>query len=299
VEFRFDADALFKPGEADDFFAARRPGLEFDPTCLTYSPVNAWWLAELSRLVYRQEAAEGTERSAGDVTRTDLLASVGLRERLFFHEEETCQGAVVESVDPEREPWSALVFRGTNSPQDWLANTGAVLGSWRDGGLVHIGFRDALERQWARIESALGEAPGPVFYAGHSLGGALATLAASRRPPLALYTFGSPRVGDGEFAASLKGVPVFRVVNNRDAVTSVPLPLPNLGFTHVGELRYFDHKGEPIDRPGDLAVVWDRLRWEAATDPGAKERSFLDLPKFLTDHSPANYVALLTRCLPQ
>ncbi len=298
MEFRFDADALFNPGEADDFFAAHRPGLELRPECHTFSIVNGWWLAELCRLVYRQEEAEGVGRAPGEGTRADVLAGVGLRERFFFHEEETCQGAVVEPVEPGDSPWAALVFRGTNSPQDWLANMEARLGPWPEGGLAHVGFRDAFERQWARIEAALEETRGPVFYAGHSLGGALATLAASRRPPQALYTFGSPRVGDGAFCATLEGVPAFRIVNNRDAVTSVPPPLQGLGYTHVGDLHYFDHQGAAVEGPGNLAVVWDRLRWEAGASVGASDRGFLDLPKFLTDHAPRNYVALLARCLP-
>lgn len=49
-------DLLF-PGNAKDFFG-RRPFPVFEPDAERYSPVNALWLAELSRLVYRHDSEE-------------------------------------------------------------------------------------------------------------------------------------------------------------------------------------------------------------------------------------------------
>lgn len=292
----FSSDALFNPGEASDFFAARRPGVDLCPSVRGFSYVNAWWLAELCRLIYRQDASEGVARGPKEPTRAEWLERVGLRERFFFHEGDLCQGAVIEPVD---RAWTALVFRGTHTPQNWLTNSNAILGEWPRGGQVHVGFRDALLSQWGRIELALQSAKGPIFYTGHSLGGALATLSASLHPPRATYTFGSPRVGTAAFGKTLRGSPLYRVVNNRDAVTSLPLPFPTLGFNHTGELRYFDREGCPQEEPGDLSVVMDRLRWESRSDPDGEVRSFTDLPKFMTDHSPTNYSALLARHLPR
>ncbi|MBL4845466.1 MAG: lipase family protein [Planctomycetes bacterium] len=297
MEFSLDPDALFKPGEAEDFFVAKREGVTLRGTGRGFSYVNAWWLAELCRLIYRQDASEGVARGPLEPTRAELLERVGLRERFFFHEGDLCQGALVEPIATP-DAWTALVFRGTHSPQNWLTNTNAVLGAWPKGGQVHVGFRDALLGQWARIEQALHAARGPMFFTGHSLGGAFATLAASLLAPHALYTFGAPRVGNAAFGKSLQRTAFYRVVNNRDAVTSLPLPFPTLGFTHVGELRYFDRDGCPREDPGDLSVVWDRIRWEAPTDPAGNSRGFTDLPKFMTDHAPINYVALLARYLP-
>jgi triacylglycerol lipase len=292
----FSSDALFNPGEADDFFAARKPGVDLRPTVRGFSYVNAWWLAELSRVIYRKDASEGVARGPDEPTRAELLERVGLRERFFFHEGDLCQGAVIEPADGN---WTALVFRGTHSPQNWLTNTNAILGSWPRGGQVHAGFRDALLSQWGRIEVALQSARGPLFFTGHSLGGALATLAASLHPPQSTYTFGAPRVGNSAFGKTLSQSPLYRVVNNRDGVTSLPLPFPTLGFSHAGELRYFDREGCPQESPSDLSVVVDRLTWEAPTAPNGNVRSFTDLPKFMTDHSPINYSMLLASHLPR
>jgi len=66
---------------------------------------------------------------------------------------------------------------------------------------------------------------------GHSLGAAIALLAADdiaervpHAPPVAVFSFGGPRVGNREFADRLdsKGVKVLRVVNSQDVVTKVP-----------------------------------------------------------------------------
>ena len=65
-----------------------------------------------------------------------------------------------------------------------------------------------------------------VFVTGHSLGGALATLAASHIKLLGynpeLYTFASPRVGDPKFAESFQNMNCYRIANSEDIVTNVP-----------------------------------------------------------------------------
>ena len=78
---------------------------------------------------------------------------------------------------------------------------------------------------WGQLERYLPCAEGlPVFITGHSLGGALATLAAanlSGRSLATCYTFGAPRVGDKRFSDCLR-TPVYRVVNPLDTVPLVP-----------------------------------------------------------------------------
>ena len=99
----------------------------------------------------------------------------------------------------------------------------------------------------------------PLYITGHSLGGALATVATqilewdSRFTDqiAACYTFGSPRFGNDEYDSSIKSM-FYRVVNTTDIVTIVPLLL--MGFVHVGDVRFLlRNKGEfkrsiPISR---------------------------------------------------
>ncbi|MBW4622712.1 MAG: lipase family protein [Cyanosarcina radialis HA8281-LM2] len=83
-----------------------------------------------------------------------------------------------------------------------------------------------------------------VYIAGHSLGGALATIAAldiarqldiagknKLKSPIGLYTFASPRVGDNKFADKFNEfmsdgkIESFRFANSEDLVTKIPLPV--------------------------------------------------------------------------
>jgi alpha-beta hydrolase superfamily lysophospholipase len=121
---------------------------------------------------------------------------------------------------------------------------------------------------WGEISNELKTFDGPIFYTGHSLGAALATLAAARRAPKALYTFGSPRVGNAAFIASLGNIPIYRVVDDRDLVATVPPEA--LGFRHAGVLRLLK---EP--RTGTL------FDWIGV---------LIAPPKPLADHAPINYV---------
>jgi hypothetical protein len=63
---------------------------------------------------------------------------------------------------------------------------------------------------------------GPLLVTGHSLGAALATLAAVDLLPDKLITFGSPRVGDANLAGWFNQIAVHRFVNCCDVVGRVP-----------------------------------------------------------------------------
>ena len=84
-----------------------------------------------------------------------------------------------------------------------------------------------------------------IWITGHSLGAALATLAADRyRNVKGLYTYGSPRVGDKDFKKNFR-MNTYRFVNNNDIVTKVP---PAGMYRHVGELRHIDGDGVIRDK---------------------------------------------------
>ncbi|NJM68999.1 MAG: hypothetical protein HC862_01575 [Scytonema sp. RU_4_4] len=95
---------------------------------------------------------------------------------------------------------------------------------------IHIGFALLMEEILSEIQSVIEQLkPRKICLTGHSLGGALATLAAYRLkrqnfPISDVYTFGAPRVGDSAFASRYEDckVPHFRIENKNDIVPHLP-----------------------------------------------------------------------------
>ncbi len=261
-------DLLF-PGRAKDFFA-RRTLPPFNPAAAGYDAGNAIWLAELCRLVYRHDVEE--DNPPPQPTRTSFLAQAGLRQRGFFNSPETDTQALL--VEFEGSPaFAALVFRGTEQKfSDWSRDlkVGNLLLSGKTVD-VHDGFDEGVRSVWRQVDGELAKLTCPVFYTGHSLGAGLAALAAARRAPKALYTFGSSRVGNQAFVDSLNGVPVYRVIDDIDFVQNIPPEV--LGYRHVGEERRLRETGEKF-----------------SFNPLVRVRRLLGPPKILADHAPINYV---------
>ena len=261
-------DDLSYPGLATDFFARRRV-VAFDPSTTAWSAGNAVWLMELSRLVYRHDAEEDT--SPPMPARSTYLANGGFRQLAFFQDAPTGTAAfLVESITAPK--FAVLAFRGTEVRiQDYITDLKVGKPPLHSSDVVvHEGFKDALDSVWDAIATELAKLTCPVFYTGHSLGAALATLAAARRAPTATYTFGSPYVGDQAFVDSLTGVPIFRCKDDIDIVTVVPPE--DWGFRHVGELH---HLAKPTRRFTLNPKQW--LAW------------LKEPPRFLADHTPINY----------
>jgi hypothetical protein len=257
---------LLYPGRAADFFV-RNPLPAFEPHASAYSAANAWWLAESSRLIYRTEAAE---RSA--------LLPVQLQQLESFNSAVLgAQAALLQGREPE--PYAVLVFRGTEQKlQDFLHDADVRLVPAATGGAqVHRGFERALNVVWPQIAAALQPLSCPLYFTGHSLGAALAILAATRHAPAAVYAFGAPRVGDARLADLLLQVPIYRIVHADDVVTV--LPPQALGFQHVGQELRIGH------------AVMNR----AMLDPRLLLSGFGRPPKPLADHAPRNYSQLLSR----
>jgi triacylglycerol lipase len=261
---------LLNPGGATDFFA-RREFPPFDPeTAYEYSHINALWLAELSRLIYRRDVEEML--SAPQPTRTSFLEKAGLIQRAFFASPETDTQAML--IEPMVAPsFAILVFRGTDSHRDYVTDLNFGILPWDQNKVgVHKGFRKALDSVWDEIEKELSRLACPIFYTGHSLGAALAILAASRYMPQAVYTFGSPRVGNEAFVASMQTLPIHRVVDSKDAAAL--LPPEALGFRHVGLLQLLLEPQTEVKENSFHALL----------------KIFEEPPRLLADHAPVNYV---------
>ena len=238
-------DDLFAPNEEYRYFALAREH-PFTARDRHFSLVNAGWLADCSLLAYL--------RNEEDVT-TRLKRDGGFSQA-------TCIGfdrPGAQCFVARRDEGTVVCFRGTevNEWQDLAADAEFILtpNEGNDkGAKVHRGFLRSLDTIWDEVDDAIGD--GRVWFTGHSLGAALATLAAERLPGRhRLYTFGSPRVGDKKFRRAFR-TNAYRFVNNNDIVTDVPPGSRVFPYRHVGDLKYFDEDGRLIEK----SRWWQRFR---------------------------------------
>jgi triacylglycerol lipase len=153
--------------------------------------------------------------------------------------------------------FAVLAFRGTTDATDWKSNLNAALmplDPERPKLKVHTGFLQAFREVEHLIRADLETHVPPTlgFYiTGHSLGGAVAQIAAAalaRENLAACYTFGSPRVAGHSFDTEVK-CPHYRVVNAADLVPGVPPPVWR-GYYHNGDVRWLNRQGDPPTRYG-------------------------------------------------
>jgi triacylglycerol lipase len=292
MKFNTTWQALLNPGGSNHYFSANalKP---FQVDASRFRIINAWWLSELCRLIYKKDPEEIGRRTCTP-TRNEILNTVHLEEHRFFNSGKA-QCAIITSNKEIKNAFSVLVFRGTSGKlENWIYNFNAFPSKWPLGGWVHKGFKTVFDGIWEDVQEALSAVRTPIFYTGHSLGAVLATLAASFRPPQALYTFGSPRVGNAGFIHSLKNIQIYRVINSRDIVSSAPPSLLSFKFLHAGEPHYLDHKHCPGFCSNAFKDAFDGFKDDCTPKPNTHfPLWFPPPPKFLADHAPINYTACL------
>ncbi len=186
-----------------------------------------------------------------------------------------------------------VACRGTE-PNEWndiRADANALTDLAETIGRVHRGFKREVDDIWPHLERTLADDDRTLWFCGHSLGGAMATIIAGRcrlstiaASPRAVVTFGSPRVGTKRYVqhARLRHV---RWVNNNDIVARVPPTW--LRYRHTGTRMY-------LDRNGDVKKLTRRQRardrW-AGFWQGLKRRRF----DHFSDHAISAYVDHLAR----
>ncbi|QDV24697.1 lipase family protein [Aureliella helgolandensis] len=174
----------------------------------------------------------------------DAIDSVGFEHYEYFDEDGAQAYIFANQFD------CVVVCRGTE-PNEWndiKADVNALAVVAETAGRVHLGFKCEVDDLWPRLERALKQNEKTLWFAGHSLGGAMATICAGRcklseipANPEALFTFGSPRVGDNRYINFVK-LAHYRWVNNNDVVCRVPPPW--LGYRHAGREMYFNAFGK-------------------------------------------------------
>jgi hypothetical protein len=285
----------YSASRVDLYFPCQRG--EFFPSGLPES--EAALCAEMCRLAYCRTSM--SDFAFDQAKLQTVLAAVGFSTPQCFETKGLSknQGTHCFLAKHPVRKLAVLAFRGTDKgdPSDLTDDLEFKLGDWGPGGRVHTGFATALAEVRNELDTARPAIDGKLLMTGHSLGAAMATLLASAwisagppaQPPFALYTFGSPRVGDAAFVATLSKVVNTRYVDCCDGVTRVPLQV--MGYQHVGDPQYIDRTGKITSNPGIDFIHMDRL--------SAAEEYFLKYfwrdgnvaARELADHTPINYVS--------
>lgn len=186
-----------------------------------------------------------------------------------------------------------IACRGTEADEwnDLKADINAAHALAETVGRVHRGFKKEVDDLWPFLEKKLETNTKNLWFTGHSLGGAMATICAGRclfskinSSPMQIQTFGSPRVGNKRYINHAQ-IDYIRWVNNNDIVTRSP-PVW-MGYRHTGKEIYLDSAGHikalnPIQRSQD--------RWKGFIS-GLKKREI----DHLSDHAITRYVEYIFR----
>ena len=264
---------------------------KFNVNAKGFSKINLAYLAYCSNLVYRTK-----EEIKNELTEQGFNLE---RDNYFFSDEETDTQCFIAG-DKNK---IIIAFRGTEGKlADWKTNMRFSKGFWparKSFGRIHNGFNNAIKSIWPNIQKELIQLythNQSIWLTGHSLGGALTTLAAVslkfQNPKIecnGIYTFGQPRLGDYMFSMQFNFFfkrKCFRVVNNYDVITRIPPQL--FGYRHVGTLIYFDIHGKLCK---DVGLVW----WAKFRDglQGGRFENLFNLSKEgLRDHNRKVYLEL-------
>ena len=148
-----------------------------------------------------------------------------------------------------------VVIRGTQTPLEWLDDFAAQPVAFAPGGQAWGSTTRGFARLYNYLGPQIGQSLaayqagggslGSVYVTGHSLGAALAHLAAAgiaaqfEVTPIS-YTFSGPRAGDPVFADAFAAaaLPTWRVFNTEDIVPTVPpaavkVATPNMGMNSM------------------------------------------------------------------
>jgi triacylglycerol lipase len=237
-------------------------------------------MAELAMIAYNDEAEAQRAAAAIGFSEAQLFDRDGSQAFRFRNEYDT-----------------VLACRGTQ-PNEWndiQADANAMMSVVGTFGKVHSGFNREVDDLWPLLEEILRGCTQPVWFCGHSLGGAMATICAYRcltsavvKDPQELHTFGSPRVGCKKYVRHAQ-VLHYRWVHNNDFVTRVP-PVW-MGYRHCGNEIYMNRYGQIRKITG---LLRSRDRWRGLVMGLMKWK--LDL---LSDHSVRQYAQHLATAVQE
>ena len=294
-----------------------------------YSDRTAWLMACASELAYEQFEIEDTlklnrilskrlehvlntenqKKLANLTKRLSDLNPEKYNETLFeFKEIISGEVKTFDIVDTDTqaiiiptEKFLILSFRGTESYEDFYTYLKLFPTKCRSGGFIHSGFMtsyESIESEITKYLDAKEFANMPLYITGHSLGGALAIVAAKRLKHkdniAACYTFGSPKVGDFDWVCTIK-TPIYRVVNSVDLVPSAPpcLCLKDFkGYFDCGDMRWLSdcspENYEDVKLSPHISTLWS-IRLTLKRGKFTCGSLFRTAKKFVTEHGISIY----------
>ena len=197
-----------------------------------------------------------------------MAAAVAHPDLFGFIVREVATGAVIVSI------------RGTLVPEEWLRNFTVIPAEYLDSA--------ELRHRPPRLPARLRQRPGEprarpcgrtrntrITVLGHSLGGAMATVAGPdikrnlKQQSVDVCTFGGPRVGKPDFRGKFDAeiARCYRVTNQFDIVPQVPTIVT--GWMHVGEAVEVDGN---LDDAHSLPAYLAGLRAISVPNPGLTAR---------------------------
>ena len=281
TQYSYTKKALYQP-QLMPIFINHSKMMNIDTKSKNLSLRNAWWFASFSHLAYFNKREIKKE-----------LKRVNLNFEAFYDIEGT-QAFIASSKE------SVVVsFRGTqvDENRDLKTDINAFFTTIRAEAEVHRGFYKAYSRVKNQIIKKLQpfkKKGYKIYYTGHSLGAALATLMAIDTEPTAIYTYGSPMVGDKKFTQLLKNVKIYRFVNSCDIVPTLPSIISK--YSHIGEFIFFDYRGKMIINPSLTTLT--KINTEALLEYAKKmtlfKKGYVSF-RTLADHSIYNYTVAILR----
>jgi triacylglycerol lipase len=280
----YNAQFVLRPEQDTSYIhfenAAAHP---FRPDPAELPRVNVWWLIEAALLSYWDPAAA-----------IPVFNAAGLDAE--FVEADGTQCYVAWQAD-----WLLVAFRGTEGDQwgDILTDARFAQIPWKVGH-THAGFTDAVRRIEPKLTPVVNRlAHGrKLWFCGHSLGAALATLAADLYADTrGVCTFGTPRIGDRTFSVAFSekfARRSLRYVNGHDVVTHVPPPvIVPWHFRHVAPARFITQSGRVSTLAPYLGHFFSDLFGHPETllevINGLQCGLFAHPPRFFLDHMPKAY----------
>ncbi len=297
------------PNENYTYFEDRQ-NHAFLPLASSFELVNAGWLADFAMLAYASKPVIQQKFVDSGLTADGFI--------MEFFSRDTTQCFVAHNDN-----FVVVSMRGTEIDNFWGA-----FNDWRrnlelrpvpddSGGLVHEGFMRDMAAAWndtngtqglkSYLQPLLADGTRTLWITGHSLGAALATLAAERAARdggfdvRGVYTYGSPRVGDIQFKQNYEArglnAKTYRVVYDIDIAQRL---FHGDAYTHVGQLKFIDADGhlDPNPQGGGLPEptkaqklamrVYGVLGRGSAVVANALG---LTIPALIADHAPIYYAS--------